>query len=47
MFLSISKVVIFPIISDLLFNYFLHGRFPIVDRAVPRLSLLGIAILSV
>jgi BASS family bile acid:Na+ symporter len=45
MFLSISKIVILPIIAGLLFNHFLHGRFPMVDRAMPKLSMLGIAII--
>ncbi|MFT6779211.1 MAG: BASS family bile acid:Na+ symporter [Paraglaciecola sp.] len=45
MFLSISKIVILPIITGLSFNHFLHGRFPIVDRAMPKLSMLGIAII--
>jgi BASS family bile acid:Na+ symporter len=44
-FLSISKIVILPIIAGLLFNHFLHGRFPMVDRAMPKLSMLGIAII--
>ena len=45
MFLSISKIVILPIIAALLFNHFLHGRFPMIDRAVPKLSMVGIAII--
>jgi len=45
MFLSISKIVILPIIAGLLFNHFLHGRLPIVDRAMPKLSMVGIAII--
>jgi BASS family bile acid:Na+ symporter len=45
MFLSISKIVILPIIAGLLFNHLLHGRFPIIDRAMPKLSMLGIAII--
>jgi BASS family bile acid:Na+ symporter len=45
MFISISKIVILPIIAGLLFNHWLHGRFPIVDRAMPKLSMLGIAII--
>ena len=45
MFLSISKIVILPIIAGLLFNHFLHGRFPMVDRAMPKLSMVGIAII--
>ena len=45
MFLSISKIVILPIIAGLLFNRLLHGRFPIIDRAMPKVSMLGIAII--
>ena len=45
MFLSISKIVILPIVAGLLFNHLLHGRFPIIDRAMPKLSMLGIAII--
>jgi BASS family bile acid:Na+ symporter len=45
MFLSISKIVILPIIAGLLFNHLLHGRFSIVDRAMPKISMLGIAII--
>jgi BASS family bile acid:Na+ symporter len=45
MFLSISKIVILPIIAGLLFNHLLHGRFPIIDSAMPKLSMLGIAII--
>jgi BASS family bile acid:Na+ symporter len=36
MFLSISKIVILPIIAGLLINHLLHGRFPMVDRAMPK-----------
>jgi BASS family bile acid:Na+ symporter len=45
MFLSISKIVILPIIAGLFFNHFLHGRFPVVDRAMPKVSMVGIAII--
>lgn len=45
MFLSISKIVILPIVAGLLFNHFLHGRFPVIDRAMPKVSMLGIAII--
>ena len=45
MFLSISKIVILPIIAGLLFNRLLHGRFPIIDRAMPNVSMLGIAMI--
>ncbi|MEQ3653493.1 MAG: bile acid:sodium symporter family protein [Glaciecola sp.] len=45
MFLSISKIVILPIILGLAFNHFLHGKFPFVDKAMPKISMLGIAII--
>jgi BASS family bile acid:Na+ symporter len=45
MFLSIGKIVILPIIAGLFFNHFLHGRFPVVDRAMPKVSMVGIAII--
>lgn len=45
MFLSISKIVILPIIAGLLFNHFLHGKFPIIDKAMPKISMLGIAVI--
>lgn len=45
MFFSISKIVILPIIAGLAFNHFLHGKFPIIDKMMPKLSMLGIAII--
>lgn len=45
MFLSISKIVILPIIAGLLFNRFLHGKFPIIDALMPKISMLGIAVI--
>lgn len=45
MFLSISKIVILPIIAGLLFNRFLHGKFPLIDALMPKISMLGIAII--
>lgn len=45
MFFSISKIVLLPIIAGLLFNHFLHGKFPIVDRIMPKISMLGIAVI--
>ncbi|MFC3122250.1 bile acid:sodium symporter family protein [Agaribacter flavus] len=43
MFMSISKIVLVPIAAGLLFNHFLHGRFTILDKALPKLSMFGIA----
>lgn len=45
MFLSISKIVILPIVAGLAFNHFLHGKFPIVDKMMPKVSMLGIALI--
>ena len=40
---SIVKIVIIPIAAGLLFNHFFHGKFPLVDRAMPLVSMGGIA----
>jgi BASS family bile acid:Na+ symporter len=45
MFISISKIVILPILAGLAFNHFLHGKFPIVDKLMPKVSMLGIAVI--
>ncbi|WP_371195100.1 bile acid:sodium symporter family protein [Glaciecola sp. SC05] len=45
MFLSITKIVILPIIAGLLFNRFLHGKFPYIDRLMPKVSMFGIALI--
>jgi BASS family bile acid:Na+ symporter len=45
MILSIIKILMLPITAGLLFNHFLHGCFSIVDRAIPKLSRVGIAII--
>ncbi len=42
---SIIKIVILPIIAGLLFNRFAHGRFSWLDRAMPIVSMAGIAII--
>lgn len=43
MFISISKIVILPIVAGLIFNHFFHGRFPAIDRSMPKLSMFSIA----
>lgn len=43
MFFSISKIVLLPIAAGLLFNHFLHGRFRFIDKAMPKISMFGIA----
>jgi BASS family bile acid:Na+ symporter len=45
MFFSISKIVILPISAGLSFNHFFHGRFPIVDKTMPKLSMIGIVVI--
>lgn len=45
MFLSISKIVILPIVAGLLFNHFFHGKLPMIDRAMPKISMIGIAVI--
>ncbi len=45
MFWSIIKIVILPIVAGLLFNHFAHGRFQWLDKAMPKLSMAGIAII--
>ena len=42
---SIVKIVILPIILGLVFNRFAHGRFGWLDRAMPVVSMAGIAII--
>jgi len=42
---SIVKIVILPIIAGLLFNRFAHGRFIWLDKAMPVVSMAGIAII--
>ena len=38
-------MVLLPIIAGLAFNHFFHGRFPLVDKAMPKLSMFGIAMI--
>lgn len=45
MMLSIVKIVILPIIAGLVFNYFFHGKTPWLDKAMPILSMAGIALI--
>ena len=42
---SIVKIVILPIIAGLLFNRFAHGRFVWLDKAMPVVSMAGIAVI--
>ena len=45
MFWSITKIVILPVLAGLAFNHFLHGKFPLVDRMMPRVSMIGIVVI--
>ena len=42
MFWSITKIVILPVVAGLLFNHFLHGKFRLLDKAMPIISMAGI-----
>ncbi len=44
---DIMKIVIFPIIAGLIFHYFVRGRFTFIDRAMPKISMAGIALIIV
>jgi BASS family bile acid:Na+ symporter len=43
MMIDITKIVILPICAGLIFNKFLGGKFPWLDRAMPRISMVSIA----
>jgi len=45
MMLSILKIVIVPIIVGLLFNHFFHGKTKWLDKAMPLVSMGGIALI--
>ncbi|SNY94506.1 bile acid:sodium symporter family protein [Flagellimonas pacifica] len=45
MMMSIVKIVILPIIVGLLFNYFFHGKVKWLDKAMPIVSMAGIALI--
>lgn len=45
MFWSICKIVILPIIAGLVFNHFFHGKFAALDRAMPKVSMISIAMI--
>jgi bile acid:Na+ symporter, BASS family len=42
---DITKIVILPIGAGLLYNYFLGGKFPALDRSMPLLSMVAIALI--
>jgi bile acid:Na+ symporter, BASS family len=44
---DITKIIILPIGAGLLFNRFLHGRFRVLDEAMPLISMGGIVLIIV
>jgi bile acid:Na+ symporter, BASS family len=44
---DITKIVIIPVAGGLLFHYFLHGKFNWLDKAMPILSMTGIALILI
>ena len=44
---DIVKIVILPILAGLIFHYFVRGRFSIIDKAMPIVSMAGIALIIV
>lgn len=44
---DITKIVIIPVSAGLIFNYFLHGKFKVLDEIMPVLSMAGIALIIV
>jgi BASS family bile acid:Na+ symporter len=45
MMLSILKIVIVPILIGLIFNHFFHGKTPWLDKAMPLVSMISIALI--
>lgn len=44
---DIVKIVILPILAGLIFHYAVRGRFSIIDKAMPVISMAGIALIIV
>lgn len=44
---DIVYITIIPIVAGLIFNYFLHGKFKLLDKIMPLLSMGGIALIIV
>ena len=44
---DITKIVILPISAGLIFHQFLRGKFSIIDKAMPKISMIGIAFIIV
>ncbi len=47
MLLDIVYITIIPIVAGLIFNYFLHGKFKVLDKIMPLLSMGGIMLIIV
>jgi BASS family bile acid:Na+ symporter len=47
MVFDITKIVIIPVSAGLVFNYFLHGKFKILDSIMPVISMGGIVLIIV
>lgn len=41
---SITKIVFIPVVAGLIFNHYAHGKFQWLDRAMPVVSMAGIAL---
>lgn len=44
---DITKIVILPIVAGLTFHYLVRGRFSYIDKALPKISMAGIALIIV
>ena len=44
---DITKIVIIPVAGGLVFNYFLHGKFKVLDSIMPLVSMAGIVLIIV
>lgn len=42
---DITKIVIIPVVGGLVFNHLLHGKIPWLDKAMPIVSMAGIALI--
>lgn len=47
MMVDILKIIILPIAAGLLFHYLLHGKFSIIDKVLPVVSMAGITLIIV
>lgn len=45
MMLSMVKIVIIPVLAGVIFNYFFHGRAGWLDKSMPIISMIGIALI--